>query len=232
MWGRGLSLGNAWERASFLPGHHGVWCAPPQLAACSSFARVAVGTLPPVSSEYVRPLGSTWRGSGARIQTNSRSCRRGHRLLWAKSARTLRGWERPLRAARGGAWLARWPVLRLVRGGAAEWTSADSTKTVKTGKPYVYPSCTLRVPYVSRRPRCRVHATQLLFRHPARSSPPHPPITVSLVTVIRWQSWEDTHSISQKGGSRSKASSWPKVTQLAILGYFQVFFLLNKKNKK
>lgn len=152
------------RRASFLPGHHGAWCAPPhQLAACSSIpARVPVGTLPPVSSEDVRPRGSTWRGSGARIQTNSRTCRRSHRLLGAQSAGALGGGERPLSAAGGGAWLARWPALRSALSGAAEWTSADRTTPVETGKPCVHPSCPLQGPRVGRRPRCRVHAAQRL----------------------------------------------------------------------
>lgn len=115
--------------------------------ACASIsARAPAGTLPPVSSKSAGQLGSTWRGSGARIQTNSR-------LLRAKSARTVGGWERPCDRRAGGlcARLAEqrgWPgnpVLRLVpSAAAAEWIVADRTTRVKTLKPcalsFVHPA--------------------------------------------------------------------------------------------
>lgn len=114
--------------------------------ACASItARAPAGTLPPVSSKSAGPLGSTCRGSGARIQTNSR-------LLRAKSARTVCGWKRPC-DRRAGSLCARlaeqrgWPgnpVLRLVPSAAAEWIVAGRTTRVKTLKPcalsFVHPT--------------------------------------------------------------------------------------------
>lgn len=170
--GRGLSLRHrvgARAAALFFRAILGRGARRPRAACASISARVPAGTLPPVSSESVGPLGSTWRGSGARIQTSSR-------LLRAKSARTVGGWERPCDRRAGGlcARLAEqrgWPgepVLRLVPRGAAEWTVADRTTRVKTRKPCAYPSCTLRS---RRRPCRRVRATQCQFRPPARFSP-------------------------------------------------------------
>lgn len=64
----------------------GVVRAPPT-AKCSFIPwRAPVGALRSVASESGGRPGPTWRGSGARIQTTSRSWRRDHCLLRAKFA--------------------------------------------------------------------------------------------------------------------------------------------------